>query len=310
MAINNVVLFVNGKGGVLKSTAASHLAGYAAATGWDVLAIDADAQANQSRDLGYVPDGGEAFAAALRGTAELRPVPHKTRPTLHYVAGGPALDSALAELGSSLARGQVGALRSFERALAPVASQYHLVVVDSPPRELLLRRILFTAGRFVVVPCQVDDGSVDGIAGVLETVRDVRDVDGLNPDLEVLGAFLGPVQNGAAKTSRMAREKINDLVGEEDFVFETTIRSAQAISSYCRQEGILSNDYELLAGQVAQRRKRWFKQTAEERLAAKAKHSFSEAAPGLARDWQLLVTEIMLRFGARSDMKQAAQDNA
>jgi cellulose biosynthesis protein BcsQ len=175
---------------------------------------------------------------------------------------------------------------------------------------LLLRRILFTAGRFVVVPCQVDDGSVDGIAGVLETVRDVRDVDGLNPDLEVLGAFLGPVQNGAAKTSRMAREKINDLVGEEDFVFETTIRSAQAISSYCRQEGILSNDYELLAGQVAQRRKRWFKQTAEERLAAKAKHSFSEAAPGLARDWQLLVTEIMLRFGARSDMKQAAQDNA
>lgn len=33
-----------------------------------------------------------------------------------------------------------------------------------PPRELLLRKVLFTAGRFIVVPCQVDEGSVDGIA--------------------------------------------------------------------------------------------------------------------------------------------------
>jgi chromosome partitioning protein len=299
MSIVNTILFVNGKGGVLKTTAAAHLAGYAAASGWDVLVIDADAQANQSRDLGYVPDGGRALAAALTGDQPLQPIQHPKWPTLRYVPGGPAVDEAISHLGAALGRGQVTALRAFERALAPVAADYHLVVVDSPPRELLLRKILFTAGRFLVVPCQVDDGSVDGIAGILETVRDVRDVDQVNPDLEVLGAFLGPIQNGAQKTARLTRQKINDLVGDPDFVCATTIRSAQSIATYCREQGILTNEYEVLAREAKDKGRRWFKQSKEERAAAKNAHTFSEAAPGLAGDWQDLVTEIMSRFQQR-----------
>lgn len=171
-------------------------------------------------------------------------------------------------------------------------------MVDSPPRELLLRKLLFTAGRFIVVPCQVDEGSVDGIAGVLETVGEVRDTDGLNPDLEVLGAFLGPIQNGANKTERLTRQRINDLVGVGDFVFSTTIRSAQSIAAYCRMHGILTNEYEQLASEVKANR-RWFRLSKEERDKAKQEHTFSEAASGLAGDWEHLIGEIMDRFQAR-----------
>lgn len=199
MAIGNTIVFVNGKGGVLKTTGAAHLAGYAATSGWDVLVIDADAQANQSRDLGYVPS---------------------------------------------------------------------------------------------------DEGSIDGIADVFETAAEVRDVDRLNPDLEVLGAYLGPVQTGATKTERLTRERINMLVNQQDFVFASTIRSARSIAVFCRQEGILSNEYERLAADAKQNR-RWWRMSKEEREQARGQHTWSDAAPGLAADWQELVDEIMARFQAR-----------
>ncbi len=299
MAIGNTIVFVNGKGGVLKTTGAAHLAGYAATSGWDVLIVDADAQANQSRDLGYVPDGGEALAAALTGHAPLQPIRHPKWETLSYVAGGPAVDVALGQLTSELTRGRLGSLRAFERALAPVASDYHLIVIDSPPRELLLRKLLFVAGRYIVVPCQVDEGSIDGIAGVFETATEVRDSDGLNPDLEIIGAYLGPVQNGATKTERLTRQRINSLVGEENFVFATTIRSAQSIAAYCRQHGVLSNEYEQQAVAAKQHGRQWFRMTRAEREEAKDRHTWSEAAAGLASDWERLVGEIIERFTAR-----------
>lgn len=297
MGIPNTVLMVNGKGGVLKTTAAAHLAGYAASSGWDVLVIDADAQANQSRDLGYVPDGGVALAAALTGD-ELHVTQHDRWDTLSYVPGGPAIDEALGKLANDLGRGKVAAVRAFERALGRVAGKYHLIVIDSPPRELLLRKVLFTAGRFIVVPCQVDEGSIDGIAGVFDTVREVRDEEQLNPDLEILGAFLGPIQTGAKKTERLTRSRIDSLVGEEGFVFSSTVRSAQSIAAYCRANGVLANEYEQLATEAAKGR-RWFRMTAAERAKAREEHTFSEAASGLAGDWERLVGEIMGRFQER-----------
>jgi cellulose biosynthesis protein BcsQ len=296
LAIGNSIAFSNGKGGVLKTTSASHLAGYAAASGWDVLVIDADAQANQSRDLGYVPDGGEGLAAALLRQAPLRPVRHPRWENLAYVAGGPAVDTALGHVTNDLARGKVGSLRAFERVLGEVSDSYHLVVIDTPPRELLLRRMLFTACRFVVVPCQVDEGSIDGISGVFETVAEVRDVDALNPEIEILGAFLGPIQTGATKTARLARKRINTLVGADDFVFEQTIRSAQSIAAYCRAHGILSNEYEEQAAEAKTNGPRWWRLSKEER---EEQHTFSEAASGLAADWEALIGEIMARFQGR-----------
>lgn len=298
MAIGNTIVFVNGKGGVLKTTGAAHLAGYAATSGWDVLVIDADGQANQSRDLGYVPDGGTALAAALTGNAPLNPLRHPKWENLSYVAGGPAVDGALDRLKVDLSGGRLAPLRAFERALEPVAADYHLIVIDSPPRELLLRKLLFVAARFLVVPCQVDEGSIDGIADVFETAAEVRDVDRLNPDLEVLGAYLGPVQTGATKTERLTRERINMLVNQQDFVFASTIRSAQSIAVFCRQQGILSNEYERLAADAKQNR-RWWRMSKEERQQARGQHTWSDAAPGLAADWQELVDEIMARFQAR-----------
>jgi hypothetical protein len=130
-------------------------------------------------------------------------------------------------------------------------------------------------------------------------VQDIREGDKVNPELEVLGAFLGPIQTGADKTLRLTRNKINFLVSDPGFVFDTSIRSAQSIAVYCREHGILTNEYERLAQQSKANGKRWYKLSKEERADAKNTHTFSEAAPRLAEDWEKLTTEIMTRFQER-----------
>lgn len=301
MPIPNSILVINGKGGVLKTSMASHLAGLAAAAEWDVLIIDADGQGNLSRDLGYQPDGGVALAKAISGEAPLVAVADR-RPHLHYVSGGSAIDDAIAKASSDMSQGRTGAVRAIDRALAPICDQYHLVVIDSPPREMLLRRMLLAATRFFVVPTSVDATGIDGIADVLETVQEVRE--DLNPTLEMLGAAIGPVGTQAKVVREETRSEIASLLGDPDLVFKTMIRHAPAIARACREQGLLTTEYEVEAAQAAAKRKSYWKMTEAERTADKRTKKYSSAAEGLAGDWQQLVNEVMSRFQERQGAEQ------
>ncbi len=75
----------NGKGGVGKTSVASHLAGIAAAAGWKVLAVDLDPQGNLGQDLGYYQadrgDSGRSLSDAVIDGTELVPL-RDVRPNL------------------------------------------------------------------------------------------------------------------------------------------------------------------------------------------------------------------------------------
>jgi len=89
-------------------------------------------------------------------------------------------------------------MRAFERALAPIAGDYHLIVIDSPRESCCSARSSSPlAGSSSYRARSTRAVSTDRC--VFETAAEVRDTEGLNPDLEILGAFLGPIQNGAAR---------------------------------------------------------------------------------------------------------------
>lgn len=306
MAIDNMVAVTNGKGGTLKSTTVSHVAAIAAASGWQVLVIDADPQGNTSRDLGYVPDGGEALSAALLGASELKVSTLDTRPGLSFVAGGDALVSAAAELSNRLARADVTAFRAFTAAVQPLAKAYDLILVDSGPGDHVLRKMILAAAQYVLIPCKTDQTSIpDGLANVFRTIAELR-ID-LNPTLEVLGVILGPVRSTETKRLARSRARATEVLGGDDeVIFHTSVRETGKIADDCRDLGVVATEYESRADSAQRSRVPWYKRSRADRAADQLSLEFSDpkAASGLARDWQALTDEILARFVTRREVQQ------
>ncbi|MEI2816470.1 MAG: ParA family protein [Microthrixaceae bacterium] len=276
--IPQCIAFVAGKGGVLKTTAATQTAGLAAAGGWSVLLVDLDPQGNAMFDLGYRSDGGAGLADALMRGTPLRPASDR-RDGLAYVAGGPALD----ELAPHLAL-HPEAIHALHNALEPIADAYDLIVVDAPPRELALRRMILTAAHYLVVPSGVDRASRVGLADAAASVTEIRQA--TNPDLDVLGVFAGPVGANSHQIRARVVTRLGDLIDDHDLVLGTVVRYAPLIAEECRERGLLVGEY----ADAASRAQPWYE------AIKTGSETYSRAAEGLAADWQLLVDEILARF--------------
>lgn len=258
--IESVVAVTSGKGGVLKTTLSCHLAGLAAAGGWRVALIDADPQGNAMFDLGFESDGGRNLAEAIAGHEPLSIV-RDVRPGLDVACGGPALDEICHPSRSPYA---------LEHALGDIVSRYDLIVIDSPARELWLRRMILTAARFVIVPSGVDRASRVGLPDIAASIQRARAE--TNAALDVLGVVAGPVMASATQVRARARARLGDLIGDDDLVCETVIRHSVTVAEQCRERGVLTTELSL------------------DRPTA--------AAEGLSRDWCMLVAELLRRFNA------------
>lgn len=301
--VPNSILVWNGKGGVIKTSVTANLAGIAAAGGWRVLTVDLDPQGNLGRDLGYldVADQGERLADAVRSGIRPDPIP-EVRPGLDALAGGPALEDLVADLQRNLLRGDLSAATGLARSLAPLATGYDVVLMDSPPTQALLHAAAARAAHYVLIPTQPDAASIDGIGAVASVVARERET---NPELEVLGVVLGPIpglgawsreEDGALKKSqarsaieRDARAELRRLLPEEIPVFDVAIRDAKKVAVDCRHRGELVSEYEL----AATRAEPWWKHRLKSTRPAQ---TFSSAASNLASDYQMLAGEVFGRF--------------
>lgn len=274
--ISQALLIINGKGGVLKTTISTNLAGLLAAAGYKVLLVELDSQENASRDLGVfgkVTDQGSALAAALTGRAQLSPV-KDVRPGLDFVPGGEHLDELDADI-------------DLEDALAPIADNYDVVIIDSPPGSKNLQMAALEATHFVVIPTRADAGSIDGLAKVARRFLDVRG--GRNPDLDLLGVVLTDVGSQSRAVMREIREQVSELFGRDDVMFLTVIRHAEVPSKHSRQFGLLAHELDREA-------------YASLRVGlpdGAGPGRFSPAAPGVAGDHQRLAAEITQRISER-----------
>jgi chromosome partitioning protein len=283
--IPSALMVVNGKGGVLKTTLSANLAGLVAASGWRVLLVDLDPQANVEDDLGCRgrSDNGAGLLDAVLSGESLRVV-EDVRPNLDWVPAGERTTDLLHILTMRMATGTDDQIGRLDAALRTVAERYNLVILDCPPRDPVLHRLAFQAAHFVVIPTKPDVSSIKGLAGVFKPFVAAR---ATNPDLEVLGVVLGPIAVAATALERGVRAQLADLLGDDVHVFSTTIREATAAATDCRRLGKLVHEYE----EAARQAQPWYANRSGER--------FSRAASGLAGDYESLAAEIVARYAER-----------
>jgi chromosome partitioning protein len=289
-ALSRVICVANGKGGVSKTSLAANLAGLTAAGGYSTLVVDLDPQGDLSDDLGYFAnaedDHGQALAAALLTGQPLMPTLKGVRPNLDVVCGGDQLTDVVGALMSKANRGQAE-MDFLARALAPIADNYELVFVDTPPVDPTLQMVALGAARWVLVPTKADASSIRGIRRIAERVVAVRTV---QHPIDVVGVVLTGVPKAASRVRASAARDIVDLVGAAAPLFDATIRASEAAARETRARGLLVHE---LAELVHGSRPFW-----EALRDGVSPDRLPGTAPALASDYFHLTEELLKRLSA------------
>lgn len=242
--LDRVCAFVNGKGGVLKTTLTANIGGLLAVSGWRVLLVDFDPQGNLGLDLGYrhaeQDDDGLAMAQSLLFGAPLHPLKN-VRVNLDVVPGGSHLDQAAAGLVSLAGRDARKAKLALATALTPLADQYDIILIDCPPGNEPLQLAALGAAARIIVPTKTDRGGREGLLGVAKRLESVIDV---NPDIDLLGVIIAATSSAAKSVQRTVRDSIIEAFGTDEVLFTNMVRHAEAPAQAVRERGLLVHELE------------------------------------------------------------------
>lgn len=155
----SVIAVQNFKGGVGKSTVASHLAQYLAIKGYRVCLIDCDSQGSSTALFGYVPDldieEGDTLYRYFRNP-EMGSLAYAVREThwdgLYLVPANLHLYSAEYELAARVARAEPNLLNRLAEGIASIGDHFDVVILDPPPALGTISLSVMRAANALLVP--------------------------------------------------------------------------------------------------------------------------------------------------------------
>ncbi|NUP35750.1 MAG: ParA family protein [Streptomyces sp.] len=275
-----VIIVVNGKGGVGKSSVAAALAAAWAKIGQKVCLIEVDEQGNNGEDLGFtntpLNDRGQAQAAAVLEGKPLEPT-GEARPNLFVIPGGELLEEVIEELYCQRRLGKTKAdpdeqhawMGMYAAAIDQIRDDYDVIILDVAPGSEVLQLSALCAGDNVIIPAKSDPSSRKGLRAVASRYGVANEH---NPMLRLMGVVLFATNSSATQVQKNIKEALEKDLNGVAPVFEQTVRHVEAAAVEAR-----------LRGKVPQ----------ELRASTELKPSLRKSMKELAGDYQSLAMEIM-----------------
>ncbi len=213
--MGRIIALVNQKGGVGKTTTAVNLGAALAMLGRRVLVVDSDPQGNSTTGLGVEKSAlaHDIYHALMQEIPLERVIVNTELSNLWLAPATINLAGADVELVAALSRET-----RLRQALAPVASRYDYVLIDSPPSLGLLTINALTAADDCIIPVQAEFYALEGLAQLTSVIWRVRDA--LNPTLHVSGVLV-TMFDGRTRLSLEVIRELQKFFPQE--VFKTQI---------------------------------------------------------------------------------------
>jgi chromosome partitioning protein len=211
--MGKVYAIANQKGGVGKTTTAVNVAACIAEAGYETLLVDVDAQCNATVGLGLSKDLQPSLYDVLcqAATVEEALVPTAVE-RLSVVPASPDLAGASVELPA------VDPDNTRMRdVLDAVKERFAFIILDCPPTLGPLTVSALIAAQRLIVPVQTEYYALEGLAGLLDTVKHVQRH---NPSLQVAGMLLTMYDHRTRLSQDVAREVRTHF---PSLVFQTVI---------------------------------------------------------------------------------------
>ncbi len=180
-----IITFANQKGGVGKTTSAVNAAACIACRGKRVLLVDMDPQGNTTSGVGIGKrDLRHTMYELLLGQCPASDAILKTKhENLDVIPANINLAAAEFDLVDTPER-----QFHFKKALAPVAANYDIVIVDCPPSLGILTINSLAASNGVIIPMQCEFFALEGLSQLMLTIRKIKQL--YNRQLEITGILL------------------------------------------------------------------------------------------------------------------------
>lgn len=212
-----IISICNQKGGTGKTTVAINLGSALASLGKKILLIDLDPQANLTYSFG-INSPKETVVDVLQGKKTLQAILVKKE-------GVSIIPSSvfLADVEVSLVN-KIGRERILKDRLSKIQG-FDYVFIDSPPSLSVLTVNALNTSHAVLIPLQMEILSLQGVAQLLNTISEVRQV--LNKNLKVSGI----IPSMFDKRRKLSQEVL-DTIGKnlKERVFKTAIRECVKIA--------------------------------------------------------------------------------
>jgi chromosome partitioning protein len=216
----------NQKGGVGKTTTTVNLAAGLAKLGQRVLLVDLDPQGNATMGSG-VDKRALTLSVydVLLDSATVAEARRRSEIGGYDVLGANReLAGAEVELVGLEHRDQ-----RLRRALAGVAPEYDMVIIDCPPSLSLLTLNGLCSANGVIVPMQCEYFALEGLTDLVNTIRQVHA--NLNRDLQIIG-LLRVMYDPRITLQQQVSEQLKGHFGDKvfDAVIPRNVRLAEAPS--------------------------------------------------------------------------------